>query len=401
VADKLYWDINKLKLWDKNPRSITKKDFERLKKQIKDLGEYKPIIITPDGTVIGGNMRLRAYKELGVKKCWVSIVEPKDEAEKTEIALSDNDRAGYYDEDMLAELAYGLDIDYADYSVDIKEPTNLADLISNYAPDTDKDDDVPDAPVEPISKLGDVYVLGEHRLMCGDATKREDVEKLMAGKKSDMVFTDPPYNVDYHSESGNSYAEGKFIHKALFNDNLSQKEFEKFLIKVGNAMNESIKNNGAIYIWHGDTAYKAEPFYNLFKKMNWLRSSTVVWVKNNASMGWQHYRSQHEVASYGWKKNKPYFVDDRSQTTIWNINRDATQKYKHPTQKPVALMGIGIKNSSKKDDIVLDPFGGSGSTLIACEKLNRKCYMMELDPTYIDVIVERWETFSGKKAKKI
>lgn len=181
------WPIDKLKLWDKNPRSINKKDFLRLKKQIQKLGIYKPFIITPEGEIIGGNMRFRAIKELGYKTVWVSVVEPKTEAEKIEIALSDNDRAGYYDDDILAELVYDLDIDFKDYSIDLKEPFNLDDLMSNYAPETNQDDEVPEAPKEAKTKIGDLYILGEHRLLCGDSTKKEDVERMMGGEKADMV----------------------------------------------------------------------------------------------------------------------------------------------------------------------------------------------------------------------
>lgn len=200
-----------LKNWDKNPRSIKEKDFLRLKKQIQELGQYKPLIITEDGTVLGGNMRLRAYKELGIADVWVSIVEAPTEADKLKFALSDNDRAGYYDSDLLANLIPDYpEFAWGDYSVDLKEPINLQDLIDKFTPV--EEDEVPEVEEgEPDSKLGEVYQLGRHRLMCGDATKIEDVEKLMNGQKADIVFTDPPYGMDLdtsYKNSGGNLAKG-------------------------------------------------------------------------------------------------------------------------------------------------------------------------------------------------
>src|ERR1035437_5380335 len=193
--NKEYRKLSELKNWDKNPRSIKGNDFARLKKQIQTLGMYKPLLVTADGTVLGGNMRLRAYKELGIDDVWVSVVVADTEAKKLEYALSDNDRAGFYDADLLANLIPDYpDFEWADYAVDLKEPQSLQDLIDSLTPV--EEDEVPEVPTEAISKLGEVYQLGRHRLMCGDATKIEDVEKLMEGQKADMVFTDPPYGMD-------------------------------------------------------------------------------------------------------------------------------------------------------------------------------------------------------------
>ena len=234
-----------------------------------------------------------------------------------------------------------------------------------------------------------------HRLMCGDATKKEDIRVLMGENKADMVFTDPPYNVDYSSRGLN-----KSLGK-LQNDNLSPKEFDKFLLNTCESMNEFLTENCPLYLCHRDTNINALPFYKIFDKMKWKRSTSIIWAKNVASMGWQDYRNQHEVISYGWKGKKPYFTEARDKTSLWSIKRDAPQKYVHSTQKPVELSFEAIKNSSKKEEIVLDLFGGSGSTLIACEQTNRKCYMMELDPVYVSVILERWEKYTNKKAQKL
>mgnify|MGYP001617181139 CR=1 FL=1 len=184
--DKTIWDISKLKNWEKNPRAIKKEDFERLKKQIKELGQYKPLLITEDGTVLGGNMRLQAYKELGLTDIWVSIVKAETEAEKLKYALSDNDRAGYYVEQDLAELIqeWGLEIGFEDYHVDLGQSSSLTDVLNQFAPDIEEDEAPAVSEGEPESKLGEVYQLGRHRLMCGDSTKLDDVEKLMGGGTS-------------------------------------------------------------------------------------------------------------------------------------------------------------------------------------------------------------------------
>lgn len=208
VNDKLFWPIEKLHEWEKNPRNITEGGFRRLKEQIVKLGQYKPLIITKEGEVLGGNMRLKAYHELGVDQVWVSIVNPKNENEKLEYALSDNDRAGYYDSDLLANLIPNYDIDWKNYSVDLREPINLRDLIQQYQ--DVQEDEIPEPPENPTSKKGEVYQLGPHRLMCGDSTDPEDMKKLMAGWKARLIFTDPPYNVDYESPAGLTYNSKKF-----------------------------------------------------------------------------------------------------------------------------------------------------------------------------------------------
>ena len=230
--------------------------------------------------------------------------------------------------------------------------------------------------------------------MCGDATKIEDVEKLMDGQKADMVFTDPPYNVNYQSAAGNGYSEGKYKHKKIFNDNLSDEQFTQFLLDAGASIEIATKGDCPIYVWHGDLEYKAIPFYTMFQKLGWHRSSSIIWSKESFSMGWQHYKSQHEVCSYGWKGKTPEFYS-KNASTIWSIQRSLTTSYEHPTSKPIALCSKGINNSSKQDDIVLDLFGGSGSALIASEQTNRTCYMMELDPRYCDAIRKRYANIAG------
>src|SRR3990172_3770473 len=237
-------NIKTLHNWNKNPRAIKKEDFERLRNQIKELGQYKPLIITSDGEVLGGNMRLRAYQELGISDIWVSIVEPKTEADKIKIALSDNDRAGYYIEQDLAELItnFGIDINLDNYKVDLGKTITLTDLLNQFRPDT-VEDEAPEVSSEPaISKLGERYKLGRHILYCGDATKIEDVEKLMDGKKADMVFTDPPYGIEYESRGDTLKGD------TLKGDTL--KELPDLLEYSFANLAVVLKDGGSIYVWH-------------------------------------------------------------------------------------------------------------------------------------------------------
>src|SRR3990167_5294233 len=238
---KTIWPIIKLQEWDKNPRSISKDGYERLKKQIQKLGQYKPLLIIPDGTVLGGNMRLKAYRELGMDNIWVSIVEPKNEDEKMEYALSDNDRAGFYDDDLLANLMPNYNIDWGDFSVDLKEPINLKDLLDQFKGAVE--DEAPEvAEGEPVSKLGEVYQLGRHRLMCGDSTDVEDVKKLMDGKKADMVFTDPPYNTGMDKKN-----DATWLHH-MFHDNLTPEQFESLITDALANMYTVTKGSAAFYV---------------------------------------------------------------------------------------------------------------------------------------------------------
>lgn len=371
-------NINTLHNWDKNPRSIKDKDFERLKTQIRDLGQYKPLLITEDGTVLGGNMRLRAYRELGLDDIWVSIVKADTEEERMRYALSDNDRAGFYDEDLLANMSGNFpDFNWEDYAVDLKEPQTLDDLIDSFK--EVEEDEVPEvAEGEPESKLGEVYQLGRHRLMCGDATKIEDVEKLMNGQKADMVFTDPPYGVDY---------EGKTKDKLKIVNDITT---EVFAIALPNYI--AVSKAGASFYVCCPPGNNFKDFFLPFEEYCHL-SATIIWAKNSMVLGHGDYHYQHEPILYGWSKGSSHkFYGDRSQTTIWNINRPTVSKF-HPTMKPIELVARAIKNSSKEEDLILDLFGGSGSTLIACEQTNRTCYMMELDPKYCDVIRKRYANY--------
>ena len=387
MTNKLFWNISKLRNWDKNPRAIKSDKFQELKNRIKKYGQFKPVITTIDGEVIGGNMRLRAMKDLGIQDIWVSVVEPKTEAEKIEIALADNEEMGYYQEDQLAELisSYKDEIKLESFSIHLGEGVNLEDLLNKYQPEEVIEDEAPEVQEEGISELGAIYQLGKHRLMCGDSTNIEQVELLMGGNKADMVFTDPPYNIAY--EGGSKKRE------MIKNDEVEN--FYEFLFDAYTSMFTFTKGGASFYISHADS--ERVNFTKAFKDAGGYLSSIIIWAKNNATFGRSDYFWKHEPIIYGWNsKGSHKWYGDRKQDTIWNIDRPSKSE-EHPTMKPIKLIEKAINNSSKTGDGILDLFGGSGSTLIACEQTDRQCYMMELDPRYVDVIRKRYAKFIGKE----
>lgn len=345
-------------------------------------------------TVLGGNMRLRALQELGHKEVWVSVVEPKSEAEKIEISLSDNDRVGYYEDQALAELVYPYreEIDLKAFKVDLPVPdVNLSDILSRFAPESEKNlDNIPQE-VEPVCKRGQIWQLGKHRLMCGDSTKREDTERLMEGKKADMVFTDPPYNALKSWNKDEAHSETRLDPSTWFaNDNMEWPEYKRFLTSAFGAL-----CGHSIYVC---SDYRVYPLViEIIEDAGFDLKHCIVWKKNVWTLG-KRYRFQHEFVVYACKGNAPFY-GDRAQSDVWEI--DVDKSHLHNTQKPVELSNRAITNSSQIDNALLDMFLGSGTTLIACEHLNRICYGMEIEPKYCDVTIARWEDLTGKKAKLV
>lgn len=392
---KEYRHISELRGWDKNPRKIKEADFERLKKQIATLGQYKPIIITPDGEVLGGNMRLRAYRELGIERVWVSVVHPRNEKEKIAYALSDNDRAGYYDDDLLAGLFLDYpEFDWGNYAVDVAPPKPL-DLFLHEDVSQDEVPGVPDG--KPKSKFGEIYLLGRHRLMCGDGTNEEHVRLLFGGTLADMVFTDPPYGVSYGDKNDflNTMDRGNRIQRNMANDAKPPGEMREFWVAAFKNMYTFTKAGGSYYCCgpHGGELTLA--MMESLLSAGWQLKQTIVWAKNNHVLGRGDYHYQHEILFYGWKGGvKHRFYGGTGETTLWRHDRPLRNEL-HPTMKPVDLVARAVRNSSKKGDIVMDLFGGSGTTLIACEQLGRVCYMMEIDPVYCDVIRMRYGKLTG------
>lgn len=379
-------NISTLKPNPKNPRSFTKSGIERLMKQIKRLSQYKPIIVdSRTGLIVGGHGRYEALKLLGIEDVLVSYITSKDDSEALEYSFSDNERSGFYDDDLLANLIPEYpEFNWEDYAVDLKEPQLISDLLDQFK--EVEEDEAPPLSDEPAkSELGKVYQLGRHRLGCLDATKIEDVELLMGGQKADMVFTDPPYNVDY--EGGNGLK--------IKNDKMSDSNFYDFLLASFTNLATSIKRGGAVYICHADL--EGLNFRGAFKDSGFALKTTIIWNKTSLVMGRGDYHWKHESILYGWIEGAAHnWFGDRSQTSVWDIDKPRENK-QHPTMKPVALIAKTLKNSSKTDDIVLDVFAGSGSTLVACEETNRTAYVMELDPKYADVIRKRYCKLIGKE----
>lgn len=385
--------IESLKPAEYNPRKDLKpedEEYQKIKKSITEFGYVAPVIVNSNMTVIGGHQRLKVLKELGYTEVECVVVDLEQKKEKAlNIAL--NKISGDWDNDKLEELLAELkqtdiDMDITGFSFDEVDEI-LKDITGSKEDDFDLDQALNEIE-EPISKRGDVWILGKNRLMCGDSTQKEDVIHLMNSQEADMLLTDPPYNVDYEGKTSEALK--------IENDNMSETEFYNFLLDSFKNMFDSIKYGGSAYVFHADT--EGLNFRNAFKSCGFKLAQCLVWVKNTFVMGRQDYQWRHEPILYGWKPGAGhYFVDNRKQSTVLEFDKPS-RNAEHPTMKPVDLLVYLIKNSSKENDLILDLFGGSGSTLIAAEQTQRRCYTMELDPKYCDVIIKRWENLTGEKA---
>ena len=389
-------DINTIKPYENNPRKLKDSAIEKVAMSLKEYGFRQPIVVDKDRIFVVGHTRYRASKKLGLKEVPITIADNLTPEQINAYRIADNRTAeeSEWDSELLAmEIK---DLEAKDFKLDLLgfNEDQLNDILFDEKQGLTDEDEVPEAPEEPISKLGDIWKLGKHKLICGDSTEENTFKNLFNDNKAELIFTDPPYNVDYSGRGENNLGKIK-------NDNMSENDFIDFLYKNFNLMSDYLKSLGCIYVCHPDSQSKPKIAFELNFEKFFKKSSTIIWDKGNAGMGWQDYRSQHEPILYGWKEGqgKHSFYGDRKNTSIWNMKRDSVSGYKHPTQKPVALSQKAILNNSKEDDIVFDSFLGSGSTLIACEKTNRKCYGIELDPKYCDVIIKRWENFTGKKAE--
>ena len=385
--------IEKLKPADYNPRKDLKpedEEYQKIKKSILEFGYVDPVIVNTDMTVIGGHQRLKVLKDLGYTVIECNVVDLDKNKEKAlNIAL--NKITGEWDnqklEDLLAELKEA-DFDLSTTGFTFDEVDNmLKDITGSKEDDFDLDQALEEID-EPITKPGDIWILGKNKLMCGDSTIKESVNKLMNNEKADFILTDPPYNVDYEGKTAEALK--------IQNDHMENNQFYEFLESAFKNMYDAIKDGGSIYVFHADT--EGLNFRNAFLNAGFKLAQCLVWVKNTFVMGRQDYQWRHEPILYGWKEGAGhYFINDRKQSTVLEFDKP-TRNAEHPTMKPVDLLVYLIKNSCKQDELILDLFGGSGSTLIAAEQIQRRCYLMELDPKYCDVIVKRWETLTGKKA---
>ena len=367
-----YVPIWKVKNNPNNPRLVKDDKFKKLVKSIQDFPEMldkRPIIVNEDMIVLGGNMRLKACNEAGLKEVPIIVAEDWNEEQQRAFIIKDNLGYGEWDWDIIAnewdaeELnEWGLDIpNYEGVELDA----------------VDDDYEVPEDGVETDIVLGDLFEIGEHRLLCGDSTQTDTFEKLMQGEFADMVVTDPPYNVNYEGSNG----------LKIENDNMSKNDFYQFLYDFYTSCNSFLKNGGAWYVWHADL--EGMNFRKAFQDAGIKLSSTLIWNKNSLVMGRSDYHWKHEPCLYGWKEGESHkWYSDRKQTTVIEWDKPL-RNGEHPTMKPIGLFAYQIENSSKQGDIVIDAFGGSGTTMVACEQLKRKARVIEYDPKYCQVIIDR------------
>lgn len=392
--------IDLLKEYENNPR-YNEEAVEKVAESIKEFGFKVPIIIDKNNIIIAGHTRYKAAKEIGLKKVPCMVADDLTPEQVKAFRLADNKVSEYssWDYDKLyielMELkvvnfnieSFGFEtteIDTSEADVDsIYEKFENENTVNEVIEDDfDIDEAIPEIPT---TTLGQIWELGNHRLMCGDSTQKNDVMRLMNGQSAHMLLTDPPYNVDYEGTAGK-----------IQNDNMSNDNFKMFLTNAFAMAFQVLENGAAFYVWYASREHIN--FEGSLNKAGLEVKQQLIWRKNSMVMGRQDYQWKHEPCLYGWKEGASHnWYSDRSQTTILEFDKPSKSEL-HPTTKPNKLFSYQIKNSSKENDVILDLFGGSGTTLIACEQLNRKCFMMELDPKYCDVIINRWETLTGKKA---
>ena len=373
IADVQEVSLKKLKPYERNAKKHGEDQIEKLKASINEFGFLTPCLIDNDFNLIAGHGRVMAAQELGIESVPCVFIEGLSEEQRRAYILADNrlGELGEWDMDIvwdeLSELdELGFDIELTGFEMPEEIPEVIEDDFDESA--------VPD---EPKTKLGDLWQLGDHRLICGDSTDVNVIDRLMDGVKADMVFTDPPYGVDYKGINNDS------------RDGLSDLLNGAFATTMANT-----KQGGAVYCFHSDKC--ADIFQDCFRKFCHF-SSMIIWKKSALVLSQTDYQSIHEPCLYGWFNNGTHnFYGDRKQTSVWEFDRENIDG--HTTPKPIGFIAKALQNSSREGEIVLDVFGGSGSTLMACEQLNRKCYMCELDPHYCDVIISRWETLTGREA---
>jgi len=369
--------VSELKEYENNPRN-NEAAIDAVAKSIEEFGFKVPIVITKEDVIIAGHTRLKASLKLGLATVPCIVADDLTEGQIKAFRLADNKTA------ELASWDFSkLESELASIEMDMSQ-FGFEDLESDV-PDNATDDDFdPSEEISetPYTQKDDIYVLGNHRVMCGDATIKESVDKLIQEDKVDLTFTDPPYNVDYEGTAGK-----------IMNDKMEDNTFYLFLFQAFKNIFDHTKPGGAIYVCHADT--EGLNFRNAYKNAGFKLAECLIWVKNALVLGRQDYHWRHEPILYGWKEGAAhYFIDDRTQDTVWEYNKPKKNE-EHPTMKPLELCGRAISNSSRVGEIVLDLFGGSGSTLIASDQLQRKARLMELDERFVDVIVKRYIKHKG------
>lgn len=380
--------IDSVKLDPANVRRHGEKNLSAIKSSLSRFGQQKPIVVDADGIVRAGNGTWTAAKALGWKEITVVRTELKG-SEATAYAIADN-RTGElaeWDEDALAQTLAALQIEDEELALDTGFDAKEIDAL--LAPDEVTEDEVPEPPADPITKPGDMWLLGDHRLLCGDSTKAEYVARLMGTSKADMVLTDPPYGVAYVGKTKDALT--------VENDALDESSLSR-LVTAAFDNAQSISRNGAY--WYATVP--AGPLHILFAddwKRRGILRQIMVWAKDSMVLGHSEYHYQHEPILFGWIPGERHLNKDRTRTTLWTYDRPKASR-EHPTMKPIELWSQAVNDGSRTGETIFDPFLGSGTTLIVAEQLGRKCYGMEISPAYCDVIVKRWETLTGKKATR-
>jgi len=372
--------IDKLIPYINNARTHSPEQIKKLRASLREFGFINPVIIDKDFNVIAGHGRLLAAREEGITEVPCVFVDYLTEAQKKAYIIADNRMAmdAGWDEELLRVEIEALQAEAFDISLTGFNDTEIADLFGDDSDVQEDDFDVDEELEKPtFSKAGDVWTLGRHRLVCGDSTKAETFATLMQGRKANLVVTDPPYNVNYEGTAGK-----------IKNDNLADEKFYQFLFDAFSNIEKVMADDASIYVFHADT--EGLNFRKAFADAGFYLSGCCIWKKPSLVLGRSPYQWQHEPCLYGWKKNgKHQWYSDRKQTTIWEFEK-TKKNTDHPTMKPIPLLAYPIQNSSMSNTLVLDPFGGSGSTLIACEQTDRSCATIELDEKYCDVIVKRY-----------
>ena len=385
--------IGQLLPYARNARTHDDAQVAQIAASIKEFGFNNPILIAEDQSIVAGHGRLAAARKLGLTEVPVVRLSHLSDTQRKAYILADNRLAlnAGWDNDLLKLELQELEIEGVDLEMLGFSKEELDGLLNSLEPTeglTDEDA-VPEPPPEPITKPGDIWILGKHRLMCGDSTSIDHLEKLCNGRQVDMWLTDPPYNVAYEGKTKDALT--------IKNDSMSDDTFRQFLRDAYTAADAVMKSGAVFYIWHADS--EGYNFRGAAQDAGWKVRQCLIWKKSTMVMGRQDYHWKHEPCLYGWKEGAGHlWAADRKQTTILEFDKPS-RNGEHPTMKPVALFEYQMLNNTKGGDIVLDSFGGSGTTLVAAEKNGRVAYLMELDPKYCDVIVKRWEEFTGKKAR--
>lgn len=392
-----YVSLDSIKPYDGNAKLHPQEQIDQIKRSIKLMGFDDPIAIWKNGEIIEGHGRYLAAKQLGMDTVPIIRLDDLTDEQRRAYALIHNKltmNSGFDTEILNVELAHigEIDMESFDFQIEPLDFDNLGSLEdgddSSIPSEVVEDDYEEELPEEPTAKHGDIFLLGRHRLMCGDSTKIEDVKRLVDGAEIDILVTDPPYNVEYEGKTKDRLT--------IKNDSMEDSAFRRFLRDAFSSADVVLKPGGVFYIWHADS--EGYNFRGACKDIDWQVRQCLIWVKSVLVMGRQDYQWKHEPCLYGWKSGAGHFwASDRKQTTTLNFDKPVRSEI-HPTMKPIALFDYLIKNSSKVGENVLDLFNGSGTTIMACEQNGRNAFCMELDPRYVDAAVNRWEQFTGKKA---